>query len=256
MRIDLNCDLGEREDLADRSELELLECVTSANIACGGHAGSDALMRLTVRQAHARGVAIGAHPGYADRGNFGRVELQLSAAELEASVAAQVERLIAIAAQEGASVRYVKPHGALYNQAARDRAIATAIARGVAQVDTRLALVGLAGSVMLETWRELGFAAIAEGFADRRYEPDGSLRARRYPDALLNAEESAAQAVVLAANPRIAPGSMQNLGGFRLETLCLHGDAEGAVERARAVRDALERAGVAICPWQSGGAPG
>ncbi len=247
--IDLNCDLGEREDLAPDVQELLLESVTSANIACGAHAGSEALMALTIRQALRHGVAVGAHPGYADRANFGRLELALPLEEIEASVEQQVRTLMRIAAQVGAEVRYVKPHGALYNQAARDNALAAAIARAVARVQPRLGLVGLAGSGMLQVWSEAGFRVAAEAFADRRYEPDGSLRSRRHGDALLDSPgPAAAQALAIALQgAAVAPdGSFVRI---HAQTLCIHGDTPGAAAIARAVRRRLEERGVAVRSW-------
>jgi len=244
--IDLNCDLGEREDLAAEVQELLLESVTSANIACGAHAGSEALMRMTVAQAQRHGVAIGAHPGYPDRKNFGRLEMAL-----EWSVEQQIRSLQRIATRAGAEVLYVKPHGALYNQAARDQALAAAIARAVARVSPRLGLVGLAGSGMLEVWRDAGFRVAAEAFADRRYEPDGCLRARRHPDALLDAPgAAAAQALGIAVHGGAVAvnGSIVRIDA---QTLCIHGDTPGAAAIARAVRRRLEEHGVAVCPWLS-----
>ncbi|MGO9239393.1 MAG: 5-oxoprolinase subunit PxpA [Bryobacteraceae bacterium] len=247
--IDLNCDLGEREDLAPDVQELLLESVTSANIACGAHAGSEALMALTIRQALRHGVAVGAHPGYADRANFGRLELALPLEEIEASVEQQVRTLMRIAAQVGAEVRYVKPHGALYNQAARDNALAAAIARAVARVQPRLGLVGLAGSGMLQVWSEAGFRVAAEAFADRRYESDGSLRSRRHGDAVLDSPGPAvAQALAIAIQgAAVAPdGSIVRI---QAQTLCIHGDTPGAAAIARAVRRRLEERGVAVRSW-------
>jgi 5-oxoprolinase (ATP-hydrolysing) subunit A len=226
--IDLNCDMGELPDAAH--EAALMEHITSANIACGGHAGDAGTMERTVRLALARGVRIGAHPGYADRENFGRVEMALSPEEIEGSVLEQIERLEAVVRRCGGTIVHIKPHGALYNVAARDEAVARAIGAAAIRWNPGAALFGLAGSRSLEVWRGMGLAAIAEGFADRRYEADGSLRARRLPGALLtNPDEAAAQAWKLA------------LAG-RAQTICVHGDTPGAVAILRACRAALERA--------------
>lgn len=245
--MDLNCDVGELpEALADGTQEAILREVTSANIACGGHAGDPHMMRATVEQALRCGTAIGAHPGYGDRANFGRVELKLSSKEIAASVYKQILTLAEIAERCGARIGHVKPHGALYNQAARDRAIARAIAEGVARWRRDVVLVGLAGSVMLEEFRAAGFAVAAEGFADRKYEADGSLRARKFRDALLHDPvEAAAQALriatvedVVAANGAVIP--------LKVETLCIHGDTPGAPQIAAAVRRSLEDAGVTL----------
>jgi UPF0271 protein len=250
--IDLNCDVGEREDLAPVVQKLLMESITSASIACGAHAGDEALMRLTLRQALVHGVTVGAHPGYPDRENFGRLDLEMPIADLEASIEAQVRILASLARESGVEVRYVKPHGALYNRAARDLELARAIARAVSRVDRGLAIVGLAGSPALDVWREAGFRVIAEAFADRRYEPDGSLRARHHPDALLrNPEDAARQALRIATRHEVEAwdGSVVKI---EAETLCIHGDTPGAVEIARNTRKRLGDAGVRVCPWHSG----
>lgn len=232
MTIDLNADMGE---LADASvERRLMEYVTSANVACGGHAGNEATMERTIRLALAAGVAVGAHPGYPDRANFGRVELPLAPQEIERTVYEQISALAAIAGRWGARIGHVKPHGALYNTAAIRPAVAEAIARGAARWNPKTVLVGLAGSVMLDAWRALGFTVAEEAFADRRYEADGTLRPRRFPDALISdPAEAAAQAVALAARAR---------------TLCIHSDTPNAPEIAAAVRGALAGAGIAVAP--------
>src|SRR4051812_17267923 len=195
--IDLNCDVGEsHEAIANGTQEALMQYVTSVNIACGGHAGDERTMRATVEQARRHNVAIGAHPGYVDRPNFGRIELKLAANEISDSVFEQIQRLAKIAANCGASITHVKAHGALYNQAARDPLIARAIAEGVTQLRKDIVLVGLAGSSMLNVFREAGFTIAAEAFADRRYEPAGTLRSRKFPDALItNPAEAAAQAL-------------------------------------------------------------
>ena len=247
MRMDLNCDVGELpEALADGTQEAILRQVTSANIACGGHAGDPLMMRATIEQAQRCGTVIGAHPGYEDRANFGRIELKLSSDEIAASVYRQILALAEVAARCGARIGHVKSHGALYNQAARDREIARAIADGVAKWRRDVVLVGLAGSVMVEEFRTAGFAVAAEGFADRRYEADGSLHPRKFRDALLHdPAEAAAQAVRIARE-----GSVVTANGavipLKVETICIHGDTPGAARIAAAVRRALEDAGVAL----------
>ncbi|HWQ52460.1 MAG TPA: 5-oxoprolinase subunit PxpA [Bryobacteraceae bacterium] len=232
MIIDLNSDMGELADTA--LEQRIMAHVTSANVACGAHAGDEATMERTIRLALDAGVAVGAHPGYPDRANFGRVEIPLTRADLERTVYEQVTALAAVADRLGARLVHVKPHGALYNLAAKDRDVARAVARGVARWSTEVVLVGLAGSEMLEVWRGMGFPVAAEAFADRRYEPDGSLRSRRLPDALItDPAEAGAQAVRLAASAR---------------TLCIHGDTPGAPQIAAAVREALRTVGIAFAP--------
>lgn len=225
MTIDLNCDMGELEDAAH--EAALMDYVTSANIACGGHAGDDAIMERTARLALERGVRIGAHPGYPDRANFGRREIPMAPVDIARMVREQIERLDAVVRPLGGVIVHVKPHGALYNVAVHNAGVARAIGEGVAQWNRAIPIFGLAGAPMLEVWRSMGLAAMGEGFADRRYEPDGTLRARKFADALIaDPREAAAQAVRLAR------------GGIA-QTICVHGDSPGAVAILKACREAL-----------------
>jgi UPF0271 protein len=246
-RVDLNCDMGELpEMLADGSQEALMKFVTSANVACGGHAGDEEMMRATIEQALRHGVAVGAHPGYEDRENFGRVALNLSAAEIRDSVYRQVAALAKIAEECGAAVVHVKPHGALYNQAAQDAGIAREIAEGVRRWRQEVVLVGLAGSVMLEEFRTAGFAVAAEAFADRRYERDGSLRARKFRDALLDVPEAAAEQALRIAEGRGVLTREGTQVAVEAQTICIHGDTPGAERIAEAVRRSLEEAGVGV----------
>ena len=247
--IDLNCDMGEMpEVIANGTQEALMAFITSVNIACGGHAGDEGTMRTTVEQALRRNVAIGAHPGYADRANFGRLELDLSADAIAESVFQQVSRLAEIAAKCGSKISHVKAHGALYNQAARDAAIAAAVAKGVARWGRDVILVGLAGSQMLDVFREAGFGIAAEAFADRCYEPDGSLRSRKFADGLiLDPAEAAEQAFCIAEI-----GSVVAAGGrdirLNAQTICIHSDTPGSVKIAGAVAHRLREAGIALRP--------
>jgi len=248
-RIDLNCDVGERPDLiADGTQDALMDHVSSVNVACGAHAGDEATMEATVRAALRRGLAIGAHPGYPDREGFGRRALPLGHEVIAHTVYHQVTTLAAIAARCGATLRHVKPHGAPYNLAARDEGVARAVARGVARWRTDLVLVGLAGSRMIEAFRAAGFPVAAEAFADRRYEPDGSLRARTHPDALLtDPAMAAAQALGIATRgSAIAPDGCPV--AIEAATLCLHGDTPGGPALAAAVAAGLRAAGVEVAP--------
>jgi UPF0271 protein len=248
-RMDLNCDMGELpEMLADGSQEALMRFVTSANVACGGHAGDEEMMRATIEQALRHDVAVGAHPGYEDRENFGRVALNLSAEEIRDSVYRQVVALAKVADRCGAEVVHVKPHGALYNQAARDAGIARAIAEGVRRWRQDVVLVGLAGSVMLEEFRTAGFRVAAEAFADRRYEKDGSLRARKFRDALLDAPERAAEQAVRVAEGRGVLTREATVVAVEAQTICIHGDTPGAERILESVRLALEGAGVEVKP--------
>jgi 5-oxoprolinase (ATP-hydrolysing) subunit A len=226
MIVDLNCDMGELPD--ERHEAALMEYITSANIACGGHAGDEATMERTARLALARGVRIGAHPGYPDQAHFGRLEMPMTDQEIADAVHAQILRLDAVVRPLGAFIAHVKPHGALYNMAARSERVARAIGEGVIRWNPGVTLYGLAGSGMLDVWRGMGLAVAGEGFADRRYEPDGSLRSRQLPDALIaDPAEAAAQAARLARESRT-------------QTICVHGDTPGAVQILKTVREALQ----------------
>ncbi len=241
-RIDLNCDLGEGAG----HDAELMPLISSANIACGAHAGDDPTMRATIALAKQHGVAIGAHPGFADRANFGRVELPVSAAEVRGLVLGQTQHLLDLAGQGGARVHHVKPHGALYNLAARDLAFARAVADAVYEADPRLVLVGLAGSRLLEAGAECGLSTISEVFADRTYQADGALTPRSQPGALIT-DVAIAVAQVLRM---VGAGRVTATDGSEVEiqadTVCLHGDGEHAVEFARQLRTALAGAGLEI----------
>ena len=247
LNLDLNCDMGEvPEAIADGTQEALMCSITSVNIACGGHAGDERTMKTTIEQALRWKLAIGAHPGYADRANFGRVELKLAAKETADSVYEQVCALAEIAAGCGARVVHVKPHGALYNQAVKNRELAKAIADGVARWDKSTVLVGLAGSPMLEVFRQDGFAVAAEAFADRRYEADGTLRSRKLEDALIrNPEEAAWQALGIAERGLVIASDGSEVA-VDAQTLCIHGDTPGAPAIAAAVARTLREAGVSL----------
>ena len=250
--IDLNCDMGEMpQAVADGTQESLMGFLTSVNIACGGHAGDEGTMRTTIEQALLRNLAIGAHPGYADHANFGRVELNLPPEAIAKSVFEQVSRLAEITAQCGARLSHVKAHGALYNQAAREATIAAAVADGVARWRRDVVLVGLAGSPMLDVFRGAGFGVAAEAFADRRYDTDGLLCSRKFADALiLDPAEAAAQALRIAQK-----GSAIARGGTEIrveaQTICIHGDTPGAVKIAAAIVQRLSDAGITLRPLAS-----
>ncbi len=245
--IDLNADVGEAFGTWPLGEdAELIPLVSSVNIACGFHAGDPVTMERTVRLAASAGAAVGAHPGYPDLAGFGRRELAMAREELEAAVLYQIGALAAIARAAGVEVGHVKPHGALYNVAARDPETAEAIATAVRRFSSSIVLVGQAGSAMLEAGRAAGLSVAAEGFADRAYEADGRLRSRRLPDALV--EDPALvgiQALRMAAENRVVAvdGAVVSL---EVDTICIHGDAPGSAARARAARDALEGAGIDV----------
>jgi UPF0271 protein len=246
--IDINCDMGELpEQIADGTQEKLMASLTSVNIACGGHAGNASTMRATVEQALRWKLAIGAHPGYPDRENFGRTEMNLSPEEIANFVFEQVRALAEIAKHCGAKLSHVKPHGALYNQAARSSAIAGAIADGIARWSKEsIVLVGLAGSQMLTVFREKGFPVAAEAFADRRYEPDGSLRSRKFPDSLLrDPKEAAAQALTIVRDSRLIAADKRELQ-VHAQTLCIHGDTPGSVAIASQIAKTLREAGITL----------
>jgi UPF0271 protein len=233
--IDLNCDVGELTGPDGRAtDISLIALVTSANVACGGHAGDALSMAATLRAAAARGVAVGAHPSYADRENFGRRSRAQSPQDAAAAIESQLTALREVARTCDVALTHVKPHGALYNDAAADRSIALAVAGAVAAFDGSLVLVGLAGSLLLSAGRVAGLRVAAEGFCDRAYEADGTLRARALHGAVFDDPDAAArQAVRLALRGDV-------------DTLCIHSDTPAALPIARAVRTALGNASVRI----------
>jgi UPF0271 protein len=238
MKIDLNCDMGEGVG----SDESIMPYITSANIACGMHAGDPLVMQKTVRLAKGFGVAVGAHPGWPDLQGFGRREMSYVLEEVEDLVLYQIGALAAIAKSEGAELHHVKPHGALYNQAAKDRNLADAIARAVKRFSRDILLVGLAGSALVDAGVAAGLRVANEGFPDRSYNPDGTLVSRRQADAIIESpEEVAAHAVALAVE-----GLLFVNGLITIDTLCLHGDHVHAAENSRLVRAELEKAGIQI----------
>jgi 5-oxoprolinase (ATP-hydrolysing) subunit A len=246
-RIDLNCDMGEFPDaIHDGSQELLMPSLTSVNIACGGHAGNAHTMKATIEQALRWKLAIGAHPGYPDRANFGRLELNLPLKAIADSVFEQVTALAEVADGCGVRVTHVKPHGALYNQAAGNRMLAQAIAGGVARWSQNVTLVGLAGSLMLDVFRETGFRVAAEGFADRRYETNGTLRSRKFDDALIrDPVEAARQALQIVEQATVSSRDGAKVP-VNAQTICIHGDTPGASKIAAAVAQNLKRGGVEL----------
>jgi UPF0271 protein len=244
-RIDLSADVGEGEV----SDAELIPLMTSVNVACGAHAGDPETMRRTVELAARHDVAVGAHPGYPDREGFGRRDLALSDDELRETIRAQLAALDSIACSVGVGLGHVKPHGALYNRAAADPRLARSIAAIVLETLGPVVLVGLAGSALVVEGRAGGLPVAAEAFADRAYEPDGTLRPRSRPGAI-HADPAAVarQAVEIARDGRVPLGADGSLA-VEADTLCLHGDTPGAVANAVAVREALAAAGVEVRPF-------
>jgi UPF0271 protein len=247
MRIDLNSDLGESFGAWTMGQDALLmTAITSANVACGFHAGDPGVMRETVALALARGVAIGAHPGFPDLAGFGRREMRCAPQEVEDMVVYQVAALAGIAARQGARLQHVKAHGALYNMACRDRALADAIARAAAAVDPSLVLFGLPGSALVEAGVAAGLAVAAEGFADRAYHPDGSLVSRQLPGSVLHDEAEVVGRAVRMARERSVTAIDGREIPLAIDTLCVHGDTRGAAALARAIRAALEHDGIDV----------
>lgn len=249
--IDLNADIGEADnpDWA-AAEAKILTAVSSANIACGGHAGDDISMRQTIRLAKDNGVSIGAHPAYPDRKNFGRKSLVLgkdiSVQDLKNTLTKQITRLSEIAAEEGTFISYVKPHGALYNDAVKDKAKAALIVDVIKTLDPNLVLLGGPNSEMTRAANEEGLSFIAEGFIDRRYTDDGHLLSRSEKGAVLETDEDRVkQAIGLVFDGVVQTNTGQTLS-LQAQSLCLHGDSDGAVKTAFKTRKALEDKDVKI----------
>ncbi|TDI48474.1 MAG: LamB/YcsF family protein [Acidobacteria bacterium] len=251
MRIDLNCDMGESFGIyrIGADEDAMLELVTSANVACGFHAGDPSIIDRTVGLAAKHGVAVGAHPSHHDLRGFGRQNVAASPDEVESDIVYQVGAVLAFAKAHGLPLVHVKPHGALYNQAVTDEELSGAIARGVARVSRDLIFVGLAGSAVMRAAAESnGLRYAGEAFADRVYNPDGTLQSRKIEGSVItDPERAAAQAVSIAAEKQVTAhdGTVVPLDA---ETLCLHGDNPKALDNARIVRAALRKSGVDVRP--------
>jgi UPF0271 protein len=250
MQIDLNSDLGEGYGpwtMGD--DAQILDCVTSANIACGGHAGDPETMYRTLRLAAQRGVRVGAHPGYADREGFGRRVIPMEVEEIGRLVVAQVGALMALARLAGTEVRYVKPHGALGNLAAADRGVAAGIVAAIQGLDARLAVLAISGTALEQVAREQGLAVHSEIFADRAYLPNGQLVPRSQAGAVLDDAREAADRLV----GWLRSGRMPVVGGepiaLRADSICVHGDSAHAVEMARHIRARLQAEGVVLAPF-------
>jgi len=249
--IDLNADLGESPDHAGlKQEAGIIAFVSSANIACGGHAGDDHSMAFMVKAAKEHGTVIGAHPAYPDRKNFGRTSLTLgtdiSKSELARAITSQIIRLVEIAAEHGAEVSYVKPHGALYNDAVFDREKAEIIAEAVAKIDPNFVLMGGPNSEMKRAAEKRGLTFIAEGFIDRRYTDDGHLQSRAIDGAVLKTQSdrlSQLNRILTHGQVKTASGADLDLN---VQTLCLHGDSDGALDTAKAVHQAITAKGLKI----------
>jgi UPF0271 protein len=247
--IDLNCDMGESFGAYTiGADVEVMRSITSANVACGYHAGDPAVMRRTVRLARDAGVSVGAHPGFPDLVGFGRREMRVTPQEVEDMILYQVGALAAIAAAEGVRLRHVKAHGALYNMAVRDRALADAIARAVHAFDPSLMLFVLPASELHRAGEAAGLHVALEGFADRAYEPDGSLTPRSRPGAVIHdPDDVVRRAIRMVKGGGVTAADGTNVS-LRVDTICTHGDTPGAHELTRLLRAGLEREGIRVVP--------
>lgn len=248
-QIDLNCDLGESfGNYSCGMDEAVLPHISSANVACGFHASDPLVMAKTVALAKHQNIAVGAHPGYPDLVGFGRRNLSVSPAELKAMVQYQIGALRAFCDAQGVEMQHVKPHGAMYNMAAKDRKLADAICQGIREVDSGLILLGLSGSQLLLAAQEAGLSWASEVFADRNYEDDGSLTPRSLPNAVITDEEQAISRVL----QMVCQGTVTARSGavipIEAHSICLHGDGPKAVEFARRIRKALLDAQVEVVP--------
>jgi 5-oxoprolinase (ATP-hydrolysing) subunit A len=247
MRVDLNADIGESFGIYQTGHDEMLmRSITSGSIACGFHAGDPSVMRRTVRLAVRAGVAIGAHPGFPDLVGFGRREINADPQDIFDFVLYQIGALSAVAKAEGARLQHVKPHGALYNMSARNTEMAEAIARAVAAFGEPLTMVGPPGSELLSAAARLGLPVAAEGFADRSYEPDGSLTPRHLADSVLSDPGSVAQRAVRMIRDHKVTARDGSTLTLQVDTICVHGDTPDAADLAAAVRAGLEQAGITV----------
>jgi UPF0271 protein len=247
LSIDLNADVGEGMD-----DAALLPFVTSANVACGMHAGDPSVMDGTVSLALSRGVRVGAHPGYPDREHFGRAPVELSAEAVENLVLFQIAALDGFVRSRGGTLTHVKPHGALYHAGAEFPDVARAIAEGVRRFRPGLVLVGAAGSMLIEAGREAELAVAEEAFADRAYRRDGSLVSRSEAGAVITDPDEAAEQAVLLARDRSVVARDGTRIGVRADTLCLHGDTPGIEAIARRIHERFRAEGIRIAPLEPG----
>ncbi|QWU13309.1 UPF0271 protein [Paenibacillus sophorae] len=251
LEVDLNCDMGESFGAYTiGADEDLLQEVTSANIACGFHAGDPSVMRKSVRSALASGVSIGAHPGLPDLTGFGRRNMDITPEEAFDLVTYQIGALEAFVRQEGGKLRHVKPHGALYNMAAASRPLADAIAMAVHRFDPSLVLYGLAGSELLAAGREAGLPTASEVFADRTYQRDGSLTPRRQAGAVITDMEQSVRQVIRMVKEGTVAAVDGTVVPLEAETVCIHGDGAGAAVFARELRRRLEAEGITVRPKQ------
>ncbi|MBC7901547.1 MAG: LamB/YcsF family protein [Saprospiraceae bacterium] len=250
LSVDLNCDMGEGFGAWKMgSDAELMKYASSVNIACGYHAGDATTIRRTVETAIEKGVAIGAHPGYPDLEGFGRRPMSLSPQEVFDIVLYQVSALKGICEATGGELHHVKPHGALYNQSAKDKILAIEIARAIKRIDGNLILYGLSGSCLISAAKELGLKSVSEVFADRAYEPDGSLTPRSEPHALIKDHEKAFSQVLQMVTTSTVTTANGDKVPVNADTVCIHGDGDHAVELAKTIRDGLVGNHIQIRPY-------
>lgn len=250
MKIDLNSDLGESLGgwrMGD--DAAMLDIVSSANVACGFHAGDPAGILETLKAARARGAIVGAHVSYPDLVGFGRRNMDVASADLVAGVIYQIGALQGLAQAAGTSIGYVKPHGALYNTIAHDSAQARDVIAAIRAVDANLALVALAGSPLVRWAQDAGLRVVAEAFADRAYTPQGTLVSRREPGAVLHDSALVASRMLRLVRDGVVEAVDGSLASVQAQSICVHGDSPGAVAMARAVRAALEADGIAVRPF-------
>ena len=248
-KVDLNCDMGEGFGAYHMdTDKEILSCISSANIACGFHASDPQIMRATVKMALEAGVGIGAHPGYPDLLGFGRRNMDVSPAEVEAYVTYQLGALSAFAVSQGGHLSHVKPHGAMYNMAAKNSALAEAICQAIRKFDPGLILLGLSGSAMLQAAEQLGLPYAGEVFADRAYEPDGTLVARSKAGAMITDEDEAVARVIRMVKERRVRAIDGTDVEIRADSVCIHGDSPKAVLFARKINSALAEEKIRIVP--------
>jgi len=249
MRVDINSDVGESFGAYSIGhDTGLMKSITSANIAAGFHAGDPSVLRATIRTAKAHGVAVGAHPGFPDLVGFGRRDLNVTAREAEDLVLYQVAAVAGVASAEGMRIQHVKPHGALFNMAVRNAELAAAIARAVAAFDPMLLLFGLPGSEILKAGRSEGLRVAAEVFADRAYEPDGSLASRRKPGSVIHDAEMVVERAVRMVKDHTVVAIDGSVVPLQADTICVHGDTPGSDDLAASIRAGLERAGITVKP--------
>ena len=248
--IDLNSDLGESLGAWSMGDdAAMLDIVSSANVACGFHAGDPAGILATLKAAHARGVSVGAHVAYPDLLGFGRRNMDVASADLVADVIYQIGALQGLAQAAGTRITYVKPHGALYNTIAHDSAQALDVITAIRDVDANLALVALAGSPLVRWAQDAGLRVIAEAFADRAYTPQGALVSRREKGAVLHDSALVASRMLRLVRDGVVEAVDGSLASVQAQSICVHGDSPGAVAMARAVRAALEADGIAVRPF-------